>query len=114
MAHFGSTPRAVWPPEPGFYKMRLCKGGWPVPCEIRILKHGAWQTVIDGRESPTAFDPIAVQADRIWYAGEPIPEYQYRYLLALREQAPDDHPARNPLKPINPSRLSPLPYRSAS
>jgi hypothetical protein len=104
--------RPVWPPEPGFFKLRLCAGGWHVPALIRRRDDGTWQAVIDT-------DPLAPSADpatapgvaRIWHGGVRIGQPEYDWLLAIREHAhahDPEHPAAQPRRPIHPMRLKPF------
>lgn len=98
--------RAVWPPEPGYFRVRLVKGGPQVPA--RISRNGeTWSTVIAGVLS-VATDPIAAGADYIWHYGTRIGETEYREMLFTTAIASADHPARNPRQPIDISRLKPL------
>ena len=116
MPHHNEKPRAVWPPEPGFFRMRLVPQGWKVPCRIvRTEIDGTylWQTVVNGELSAISSDPVAVDVDRIWHHGSQIEEHEFWYLEALRDTAPPDHPARNPRKPIDPALLTPLAPRNS-
>ena len=105
-------PRAVWPPEPGFFKLRLVRGGWQVPARIVCGGDGLWFAIIDGVSFQPAEDPLhAPGIDKIWHGGTVTTESDYDYLNALRDAAKrwqPQHPACNPDKPINPSLLRPI------
>lgn len=108
-------------PTAGLYKMRLVKGGpW---CPVRVW-HGfgadpaggeprgmfCWRAEINGREE---------RIDRAWpwCAGQPIPQAEYDYLLALHRHAVAYEPAlpqAAPRSPINLRTMQPiLPPRRA-
>jgi hypothetical protein len=76
-----------------------------------------WRTTIDGTAGDWRQDPIEAGVDRVWYWGDAIAEYEYDYLLAVRDWAAvnaPDHPCLDPSKPIRPALLSPLPPRTRS
>ena len=103
--------RNVWPPEPGFFKMRLRSGCWQVPCAIYTKESEGliwWRVEIDGALSLWDPDPLIAQCDRVWHYGERIDEDEFRRLNTLRRTAPADHPARNPLKRADPRLLPPI------
>jgi hypothetical protein len=99
--------RRIDAPEPGFFRLRLVPGGWPVPA--RILHDGEkWQAIIDGIAADPHPDPSIAGVDRIWTSGTRIeqPEYDWRLATkaaALAEQP--DHPAANPRKRMDPMLL---------
>jgi hypothetical protein len=122
-----TKPRAVWPPEPGAFKLRLVPRGWQVPARIvRESSPGVvtgagepvllWHAVIDGIARHPNIDPAnAEDVARIWHGGERIDETEYRWLVATGDWArahDPRHPAANPLYPIDPSRLRPLKPRT--
>lgn len=116
--------RPVDDPKPGFFRMRLVKGGPFVGAEIR---HGAprdpetggimeersfmWETIIDGKlaRDPSP-DPAQAGVFRVWLSGEQITEPEYRFLVAdakwARQHAPDD-PIAQPTKPVTLADLPP-------
>lgn len=106
--------RAVWPPTPGYFVMRLAKGAWQVPCKIE--REGGdgvcqWRAVIDGAEGHWETDPVSAGVDRIWGYGVMIDEPKYRYLLELKDwcrQYDPDHPCLHPNRPIDRTTLKPL------
>jgi hypothetical protein len=103
--------RAVWPPEEGYFRMRLSKGGWPVPCRIQRT-WGGWQVIINEAVSAADPDPAYVPGmERVW-TSERITEAYYNYLIGVKRWAEDygqhEHPALNPYQPIDPMRLKPL------
>jgi hypothetical protein len=106
LSHEREPPRPHWPPEPGFFSMRLVRKGWPVPCRI-ACDDGLWTAEVD-TTTTSHLDPVIAGADLIWHHAKRITEAEYRYLVAIRDTAPPDHPARNPRQPIRPATLTPL------
>lgn len=102
-------------PEAGYYRTRQVRGGpW---CAVRIW-HGPpvdphtgeeldraprWQATIDGREADAMY---------LWpyCGGNRIDEAEYNYLMATsayaKQHAPD-HPAADPMKPIDHMHIKP-------
>lgn len=106
-------PRRVDVPEPGFFAIRLVKGGPKVAATIERDAAGVWSTTIDGvRQSGAAHtDPaLAEGVFRIWHYGERITEAEHRYLIDfaayVRVHVPDA-PEANPTQPIVIGRLLP-------
>lgn len=103
--------RLVWPPSPGYYRLRLVRGGWEVPARLSF-DDGLWTAEIDGVViAPPHADPVLAGADQIWHYGRPITELEYRLLHKLKQivRCTDpSHPAVNPHRPIDPNRLRPL------
>jgi hypothetical protein len=104
-------PRLVWPPSPGYFRLRIVRHGWRAPA--RIVRDGQeWHAVIDGEAYPAAADPRhAPGIDRIWHGGTQIGESEYQYLERLREWAREhqpNHPAANATLPINPNTTPPV------
>lgn len=103
--------RAVWPPTPGFFKIRLVRRGWRVPAMIVRSEHG-WQAVIDGVTYETHDDPAqSPEIGKVWGYGTMISAADYDWLVAVRENARVNdraHPSLSPLKPINYLTLTPL------
>lgn len=97
--------------QPGFYRLRLVRDGWQVPCRI-LHENGQWQAEIDGelREAhpqPEHADGLAA----IWHGAMIVTESEYRWAVATREHArahEPDHPSLHPFRPIEPMRLKPL------
>lgn len=110
--HAEAQRRAVWPPAPGLFAMRLVARGWQVPC--RILRHpgGTWQAEINGRAYASNPDPaFAPMVERVWVGGRIIDRLEYDWLIATREWAEvhaPEHPAVRPNMPIDPRTLSPI------
>ena len=109
-------------PTAGFYLLRLTKGGWAVPCEIR-RSGNLFVIEIDGVQQAGIWTMLAIEVVlRDWLTlgtshpvasllmyGMPTDEVTYRYRTALREWAREhkpDHPSLHPEKPIDP-RLIP-------
>jgi hypothetical protein len=95
--------------EPGFFRLRLVKGGWKVPARIEF-DEGTWTVTIDG-EARSARDPYAAGADYVWTSGEAIEEWQYADLLDLKlwaASAEPTHPCLQPRKRMDPMTLPPV------
>lgn len=102
MAHEDRTPRAADTPTPGFYRVRMVKGGPWVPARI-MHEDGMWLVLIDGE--PTASvamaDPWKVpRMEWVAFANR-LDEGQYRALLEARRALPDDHPLKDPRRPVS-------------
>jgi hypothetical protein len=100
--------RRVDLPEPGWFKLRLVKGGPYVPAMI-TREWGQWGAIIDGQPGNIfAPDPVlATDVFRIWHSGIRIEHAEYLHMLEVsrwaKEHAPDD-PAADPTKPISLNR----------
>lgn len=129
-------PRRIDQIVPGFYEVRLVKGGPPVAARIaflppddpvtgealdRSLRFRLWlaeREVTDDGE-PTRKDPATGRTrvgflDRLWnvaLTGRAIDEHRYRYLLETHswevEHRPD-LPAANPRERVDLGRVKPL------
>ncbi len=98
---------------PGYYRLKLVRGGWGVPCLI-THQDGLWQATIDGQEFGAVEDPLSSdELVSIWTWGRQSSEQEYRYLTALRQSAPPDHPCHHPDRPINFLTTTLHPVRSA-
>lgn len=107
------TPRRPDQPRPGFFKMRIVKGGAYVGAEIR---HGPsrdpdtgglmderswmWETWINGElaRAPSP-DPTHAGVWRVWMHAEEISEPAYRHLIADREWCKQNLPASPEAQP---------------
>ena len=94
--------RVVDQPEPGFFLIRLCKGGPKIPARI-THDFGLWSASIMGapcgasHEDPLKADGIS----RIWSYGEMIDHAEYQGRLARPPQV-------DPTKAVDLASLSPL------
>lgn len=104
-------------PKPGFYSVKLVKGGPAVGARIEhapstdpetgevLDRSWFWSAWIDGKlaGSPSP-DPMAAGCYRISVFGTPITEAEYLLLTKTgewaRQHAPD-HPAADPTQPVN-------------
>lgn len=104
-------PRPIADPQPGYFRLRLVKGGWAVPCAIgEDEQTGKWTSIIDEQEI-SHIDPVEAGVFRVWIYGERIEAWQYADLLALKawaKQAYPDHPCLHPRRAIDPMRLRPI------
>ncbi len=99
------APRAIDKPEPGFFELRLVKGGPYVPARI-MCDGGMWSAEIDGEQcgAPDAEPAAAAGVYRIWTAGRRITEPEYSYRLSLKAWAIQNdprHPAARPTEAID-------------
>jgi len=99
--------RLIWPPEPGFFRMRLVRHGWAVPA--RIIHEELWQAVVDGVWFDPHEDPLAAPyVARIWQGAMKIDPDHYDWLENVRQWALahyPDHPAAHPYAPVDPMLL---------
>jgi hypothetical protein len=105
--------RSVDQPEPGWFEMRLVKGGPPVAARITRDEQGLWGAWIDGVPCGAMHtDPtLAAGVFRIWHGGRFCTEAEHDYRLAMKAWALEhdgNHPAANPTKPINLGARAPL------
>lgn len=109
--HSADQRRAVDVVEPGYFRMRLVRGGWQVPCKIERGAAG-WQATIDGFTHPPDPDPWRAEGvSGIHAYGERIDRQTYSWLLRVKAWAVEnhpDHPALEPRRRMEPSRLRPL------
>ena len=98
--------RRIDQPQPGFYLLKLVKGGPLIAGKI-CQEDGFWWAEINGRiyglpnEDPLLADGV----ERCWL-GTPCNETQYLATLALKDIP--GHPNSTPLKPINLTSLPPI------
>ena len=96
--------RPVNTPQPGWFKMRLVRGGPFVPARIQH-RNGLWWAEIDGQTYEANFDPsYAPEVFRIWHAAEEITETEYQ--VEIRGRRAPDAPRSN--QPIDLANLPPL------
>lgn len=99
-----TAPRSSAKPEPGYFELRLVKGGPLVGARI-VCDNGLWSAWIDGLLcGPPHPDPVyATGVYRIWYSGTRSDEGTYLFRLDLREWAlrhDPEHWAARPYQPI--------------
>jgi hypothetical protein len=96
---------------PGWYRLRLAKGAWPVPCLVTYTKDG-WQATIDGEAFEPHPDPWhATGVDRVHHYGQRISAAEYDRLLEAKEwarQHQPDHPCLHPRRAIDRLTIKPL------
>jgi hypothetical protein len=111
LRHRADQRRQIWPPEPGYFLLRLVKDGWRVPCRI-IHDAEGWHAEVDGTHHPAHADPaLAYMTDALWHGGLRISQADYNWAVATREQAratAPDHPSLHPRKPMDPRTLKPI------
>lgn len=124
-----AEPLPIWPPRAGFYATRLVKGGprvavriWFGPAVIdgeeQDRSHD-WRCEVDGRTDRVELDKatgyrcrVALPVEVAWpfCAKHPIPEAEYRFLLAhsrwAKAEAPH-HPKASPRQAVNFNTLRP-------
>ena len=107
----GEAARRVDRPEPGFFEVRLVKGGPLVAASIAFdVDTGMWTATIDGDAGLPDPDPWQAEGlTRVWHYGRAVTEDEYRYRLALKTWALANdpaHPAAHPRDPINVNTLA--------
>ena len=111
MAKWASDDDRGGLPVPGYFAMKLVRGGPLVPARI-TLEEGLWQASIDGK--PGLADPDPAQATgvyRIWHSGQRSTPEIHAYLEAVKAWAGKcnpNHPALNPYQPIDNTLLAPV------
>ena len=100
-----NRPRHVDKPEPGFFEMRLVKGGPLVGARI-VHEDGLWSAWIDGAPcGPPHPDPVyANGVYRIWHNAAFSDELSYNFRMELRAWAlkhDPEHWAARPQLPVN-------------
>jgi hypothetical protein len=115
--HGKDQARAVWPPEQGYFRLRLARGAWEVPCRIVRTEDGEWFAEIDGCAHASNPDPaLAEGISIVWTYGFRTDEADFRWRLAVKAHAAahgsPDHPALNPRRAISLMRLSPIQPRT--
>ncbi len=108
--------RIINKPIPGFFKMRLVKGGPWVPaliyrpCPLELHPE-TFQWIDRWPHLKAEIDGMPVSVDRIWTSGRIIPVAEYLYLTAdrawVRQYAPDLPEAR-PKEAIDIGTLPPI------
>jgi hypothetical protein len=89
----------IWPPQAGYFRMRLARNAWAVPCRIAHDWSG-WYAVFDSVPYPPHEDPAhAPWVPEIWAGGEFITVAEYNWLIGIRMWAAQYHPAHPALHP---------------
>ena len=102
----GEAPRRSDRPEPGFYLIRLVRGGPLVPAEI-IQRRGQWGAAIDGAP-PRSWnaDPFRSEGvERVWL-GERVTKAEHDRRVALKSVS--GHPAQTPDRKIDLTAIPPI------
>jgi hypothetical protein len=106
-----SPSRLIWPPQPGYFAVRLVRKGFRVPACIN-WDGSVWHAIIDEITYLPHTDPAHAQGvARIWMSGLMITEADYRWMIAIKvwaRTADPDHPCLSPRTPIDPARLRPI------
>ena len=108
----GEVSRRIDKPAPGFFEIRLVKGGPMVAAQIQHDEAtGLWSADIDGEPGAPHADPMqAEHLARVWLYGRVVTGADYRYRLALKAYAlkhDPAHPAAHPREPVRVNTLSP-------
>lgn len=114
--------RVIDAPRPGYFKMRIVKGGPLVPCEIRycrprdpatgeeLERSPMWEAWINGRlhrdPSPSS---LSAGVDRIWLHAIEIDEAEFKLMTANKEWAEEHCPSDPAARPTERARLRDLP-----
>lgn len=102
--------RPVWPPTPGFYLVRLVRGGPQVGASITHDETG-WSCQIDGVHSGPVADPVLLEdIEKIHTYGRFTTEAEVKFRLGLKrydEIYRPNSPAANPRRAIDPATFIP-------
>lgn len=105
-------PRKSDTPEPGFYLIRLTRGGPWVGAQITHDDADGWRAMIDGIWSGPSNDPWLVSGlETIHWYGRASTESEVKYRIGLKRWAEihaPDAPAANPTKAVNLDKLIPF------
>jgi len=109
-----TAPVPIWPPTPGYYRMRLVRHGprvavhiWfgqPVMDGETLDRSPRWCVAIDGRTTDDAGELFHVEQAWPYCAKEPIPAGVYHYMVAHAGWArlhDAEHPKARPRRPID-------------
>lgn len=90
-------------PEPGYFTVKLCRGGPKLPCRI-VHENCLWWAEVNGERHLAAADPEQSETVlRVWQHGERSDASEFDYLNALREWArasQPEHPLLHPLRSV--------------
>ncbi len=114
--------RPLADPRPGFFKMRLVRGGPFVGAEIRhgpahdpetgeeLDRSWMWEALINGKHvRQPAGDPLNAGVFRVWESGTEITEAEYRYLIADADWCAKHAPSEPQAQPTRAVRIGELP-----
>lgn len=101
----GEKPRHVGEPQPGYFLLRLIKGGPLVPSRICHSLEDGWWAEINGERFPAHPDPSHARGVfQIWHGGQEITAEIYEHRLKLKawaEKHRPDHPSAKPRQRID-------------
>lgn len=105
-------PRVVDQPEPGYFKLRLVKGGPEVTARI-ACQDGLWSAEINGVDLlPTDTDwTLAEGVARIWHYGKHTTRQDHQMMTVTRRWAEQNEPngaLANPMRPVDLNELPPI------
>jgi hypothetical protein len=104
---FDGQPR-IDQPQQGYYCTRLVRGGLSVGVRFFFDDVGHLRVEVDGRTARADGQPL--DPFEIWPFCRPISEREFLFLARRREWAREhapDHPAANPTRPVDLSKLPP-------
>lgn len=106
------APRQSDTPRPGFYLLRLVRGGPWVGAEITRHPDGQFSVMCDGKTEGPSHNPwILPLMERVHFGGRETTESEVRFRVGARRwaeiYAPSSAPA-NPHKPIDLDSLIPF------
>ena len=98
-------PRVSDQPRPGWYLLRLVRGGPFVGAQIVQHEDGQWSCMIDGEWQGPSADPWLLPfTERIHFGGRDSTQAEIEYRIGVKRWAEihrPDHPAANPRKRID-------------
>lgn len=102
--------RRIDKPRPGWFAMKLVKGGPRVPCRISFDETTRlWSAEIDGAVSTNA-DPTLAGVFRIWLFAMEIEEWVFLNMVDAKARwavENPDHPCLHPRRRIEPMLMRP-------
>jgi hypothetical protein len=105
-------PRRSDVPEPGWYLLRLVRGGVWVGAQIAYNEAEGWTVVLDGVLEGPNHNPWALPSmERVHWGGRPTTEAEVLYRIGIKRFAEihmPAHPAVNPKQPVDIDELPPV------
>jgi hypothetical protein len=106
------APRRSDTPKPGFYLLRVVRGGPWVGASISFDADAGWSVMLDGETQGPSLDPWSLpNMERVHWGGRESTEAEVVYRIGLKRWAEihkPDHHAANPRKAISLDDLIPF------
>ena len=92
------APRRVDRPEPGYFELRLVRGGPLVGARI-VHEDGLWSAWIDGELADEPAPQPSLAVFRIWHGGSSCDRSIYDFRLAVKSWAMANDPSHPSMQP---------------